>query len=169
MIQFLSPGCFFNHHSWIGFPVYLTRITGKMKISLFCSTGLFFQPPFLDKNSSLPQKNHRVSRRDPSSFLAKAVFFCSFTLRIIGPSSHWRHFEDLNTPASYRFKLTLPGRRVLQILRVQKKRSSSLSELEKNRAPGTMDSRRQVVSRHKLSASGAQAGLRRWCFFWWLF
>ena len=30
------------------------------------------------------------------------------TLRIIGPSSHWRHFEDLNTPASYRFKLTLP-------------------------------------------------------------
>ena len=25
------------------------------------------------------------------------------TLRMIGPSKAWRHFEDLNTPASYRF------------------------------------------------------------------
>ena len=38
-------------------------------------------------------------------------------LRITGPSKAWRHFEDQKTPASYRFVQTLPGRRVLPILR----------------------------------------------------
>ena len=59
--------------------------------------------------------NSEVStRRGGQRFLqnrSERSHIIPFTLRIIGPSSHWRHFEDLNTRASYRFKLTLPGRR----------------------------------------------------------